>query len=269
METGRKTGAHPSEHAAGVLEQIALASDCFLLTVAAPNLARAVSPGQFALLGCGTVFDPFLRRPLSIHQVDVERGEVSFLYRAKGAGTQWLSQRRRGDVIPVLGPLGRGFRHSGSGKKGLLVGAGLGAAPLLFLAQELAGRKWSLVILLGGRTKAGILRPDAFERFGTLKTITEDGSTPKKGTIIDLLQEELKKGGWDTIYACGPRAVLKVIQGISCRTGIPAQISVEERMACGLGACLGCVCRSAHSSGYLRVCKEGPVFDAGEVLLDG
>jgi len=268
METGCRAGGQPSEHAARVLEQVVLAPGCFLLTVAAPGLARAASPGQFALLGCGTGYDPFLRRPLSIHQVAGDRGAVSFLYQVKGAGTQWLAERRRGDVIPVLGPLGRGFRRSGSGKRGLLVGAGLGVAPLLFLAEELAGQEWSLAILLGARTGAGILRPDAFERFGTVKTITEDGSTPKKGTILDLLQEEIKKGGWDTIYACGPRVVLKAIQGISERTGIPAQISVEERMACGLGACLGCVCRSAHSSGFLRVCKEGPVFDAGEVLLD-
>ncbi|HHW41505.1 MAG TPA: dihydroorotate dehydrogenase electron transfer subunit [Syntrophomonadaceae bacterium] len=268
METECRADAQLSDYAARVLEQVAVAPGCRLLTVSSPGLARAASPGQFALLGCGTGYDPFLRRPLSFHRVDLKRGEVSFLYRVKGVGTQWLAERRRGDVIPVLGPLGRGFRHSDRGKRGLLVGAGLGAAPLLFLAERLAGQAWSLTVLLGATTKTGILRADAFGRFGTVKTVTEDGSTPKKGTILDLLQEELNGGGWDTIYACGPRVVLKAVQEISARTGIPAQISVEERMACGLGACLGCACRSASSPGYLRVCREGPVFDAGEVILD-
>lgn len=172
-------------------------------------------------------------------------------------------------MVSVLGPLGRGFRYSEGEKRGLLVGAGLGAAPLLFLAETLAGLGWKLMILLGAATKNGILRVEAFESFGLVKTIAEDGSTPKKGTILDLLEEEIKSGGWETIYACGPQAVLKGVQEISIRTGIPAQISVEERMACGLGACLGCVCRSASHPGYLRVCREGPVFDAGEVILDG
>ncbi|MGB9793281.1 MAG: dihydroorotate dehydrogenase electron transfer subunit, partial [Thermacetogeniaceae bacterium] len=225
------------------------------------------SPGQFAMLRCGDTYDPFLRRPLSFHCVDVGKGEVSFLYRVKGVGTRWLAGLHRGDVLSVLGPLGRGFRYSPGKRKGLLVGAGLGAAPLLFLAERLAGAGWQLLILLGAATKSNILRVEAFERFGLVKTIAEDGSTPKRGTVLDLLEEEIKHGEWESIYACGPQAVLKGVQEISVRTGIPAQISVEERMACGLGACLGCACRSASHSGYVRVCREGPVFEAGKVIL--
>lgn len=257
----------PSEYRVRVLEQTEAAPGYYLLKTAAPGLARTAVPGQFAMLGCGTRYDPFLRRPLSIHQVAGERGETSFLYRVKGTGTRWLAGLAAGDLLDILGPLGCGFKYSGRGKRGLLVGAGAGVAPLLFLAEELAAQDWQLVICIGSRTKEELLRPEAFRSFGLVKTITEDGSSGDRGTILDLLHQELEAGNRDMIFACGPLAVLREIQVISKQTGIPAQISVEERMACGVGACLGCVCRSAHAPGYLRVCREGPVFDAWEVVL--
>lgn len=257
-----------SDVTAKVVAQTMLAPMCYLLTISAPGLARTASPGQFAMLRCGESYDPFLRRPLSFHSVDVDKGEVSFLYRVKGVGTRWLAELHEGDVIAVLGPLGRGFRYAAGRRRGLLVGAGLGAAPLLFLAERLAGAGWQLLILLGAATKSGIPRMEAFERFGVVKAIAEDGSTSKRGTVLDLLEEEIERGEWDAIYGCGPQPVLKGIQEISIRAGVPAQISVEERMACGLGACLGCACRSASHPGYVRVCREGPVFEAGEVVFD-
>ncbi len=257
-----------SDYTAEVVQQSMLAPGCYLLTISSPEIARTASPGQFAMLRCGSTYDPFLRRPLSFHSVDVEKGEVSFLYRVKGAGTRWLAELHKGDVVAVLGPLGRGFRYAEGRRRGLLVGAGLGAAPLLFLAERLAEAGWQLLILLGAATRSGILRMEAFERFGVVRAIAEDGSTPRKGTVLDLLEEEIRRGGWEAIYACGPQPVLKGVQEISISTGIPAQISVEERMACGLGACLGCACRSASSPGYVRVCREGPVFEAGEVVFD-
>ncbi|NPV29768.1 MAG: dihydroorotate dehydrogenase electron transfer subunit [Firmicutes bacterium] len=261
-------GKQPGEYQCAVLEQVSVAPGCLLLFLAAPQIARSAAPGQFVLIGCGTRYDPFLRRPLSIHQVKREQGEVGFLYRVRGIGTQWLAERRKGDVVSLLGPLGRGFTYPGRGKKGLLVGAGVGVAPLLFLAGELAALDWKLAILIGARTRTEIFRSGAFMEYGTVKTVAEDGSTERRGTVLELLYDELREGVWDGIYACGPRPVLKGVQRISKETGIPAQIALEERMACGVGACLGCVCQGAgEAPRYLRVCREGPVFDAWEVIL--
>ncbi len=257
------------DHHCPVLDQVMISPGYYLLSLTAPQIARAAVPGQFVLIRCGTRYDPFLRRPLSIHQVKRERGEISLLYQARGTGTRWLAGRGKGDLVSLLGPLGRGFTYSGREKRGLLVGAGVGVAPLLFLAGELAALEWKLVILIGARTKAGILRVESFQRYGFVKTITGDGSTERQGTILSLLEEETKETDWEGIYACGPRAVLKGVQKISRETGVPAQISLEERMACGVGACLGCVCEGTAGEvlRYLRVCREGPVFDAGEVIL--
>lgn len=259
----------PKDWDCPVLEQVNVSADYYLLSVAAPQVALSALPGQFVLFRCGTRYDPFLRRPLSIHQVKRERGEVSFLYQVRGVGTRWLAGRNKGDAVSMLGPFGRGFTFSGRGKRGILVGAGVGVAPLLFLAGELSALDWKLVILIGARTREGILRAEVFKHYGNVKIIAEDGSTARQGTILDLFREEVEEAHWEMIYACGPVAVLKGIQKISKETGIPAQIALEERMACGVGACLGCVCEGAtgETVRYLRVCQEGPVFDSHEVIL--
>jgi len=231
-------------------------------------VAAAANPGQFVMLRCSTGYDPFLRRPLSIHQVLREQGKIRFLYRVKGKGTAWLSERKPGERVSLLGPLGRGFVYSEKKKKGLLVGAGIGVAPLLFLAEELASLEWQLVTLIGARTASQVLRGDAFSRCGAVKVITEDGSAGERGLLLQLLERELRENDFDVIFGCGPLPVLKGIQEFSRRFGIPAQIALEERMACGVGACLGCVCQ-ARDRTYLRVCREGPVFAADEVILDG
>lgn len=171
-------------------------------------------------------------------------------------------------MIPLLGPLGRGFTVNPAGGKGLLVGAGMGVAPLLLLASELANQQWEVVTLMGAQTASGILRPDAFMDYGEVRTATDDGSSGMKGTILDLLNKELDDSSYDMIFACGPLPVLKGVQSISIDQGIPAELSLEERMACGVGACLGCTCGGADGE-YLRVCQEGPVFKAGEVDIDG
>lgn len=251
-----------------VNDQNCLAEGYYLLNLDAPDLARSACPGQFAMLKCGDGYDPFLRRPLSIHQVDEKRGEVLFLYQVRGKGTELLARREKGDRVSLLGPLGHGFSCSEKSKKGLLVGAGIGIAPLLFLASALAGRRWELVVLMGARTKDGILCSEEFERYAGVLAATEDGSLGLKGTILDLLKQELQKSSFHKIFACGPAPVLKGVQEISVDSGIPAELSLEERMACGVGACLGCTCQGAKGD-YLRVCQEGPVFAAGEVVIDG
>lgn len=251
-----------------VNDQKCLAEGYYLLSLNAPDLAKSAYPGQFAMLKCGDGYDPFLRRPLSIHQVDEKKGEVLFLYQVRGKGTELLARKNKGDRLSLLGPLGHGFSCSGTGKKALLVGAGIGIAPLLFLASALARRQWESVVLIGARTRDGILCSEEFERYSRVLAATEDGSLGLKGTILDLLKQELHRSSFHKIFACGPAPVLKGVQTMSLDNGIPAELSLEERMACGVGACLGCTCQGAAGD-YLRVCQEGPVFAAGEVVIDG
>ncbi len=258
----------PGEFICKVSGQVNLATHYYLIELEAPVLAQTASPGQFAMLRCGEGYDPFLRRPLGIHQVNKQLGLVSFLYKVRGKGTSWLSHRSSGDQVSLLGPLGRGFNCSEPGSKGLVVGAGVGVAPLLFLVSELEDRGWELVILMGGRSESGILRPDVFMEYGKVKIVTEDGTSGIKGTILDLVADEVEKSSFDRIFSCGPLAVLKGVQGMSKEKGIPAELSLEDWMAGGVGACVGCVCQGADGS-YLRVCHEGPVFEAREVVLGG
>ena len=183
----------PGEYLTTVAGQSALADDVFRLTLEAPELAAAARPGQFVMLGCGSGYDPFLRRPLSIHQVQGAAGAVSFLYQVRGRGTEWLSARRRGEALSLLGPLGRGFRYEGNGKRALLVGAGIGVAPLLFLAETLMGLNWTMTILIGARTRNGILCRSDFERFSTVLVSTDDGSAGRRGPVTDLFPVRLQR----------------------------------------------------------------------------
>jgi dihydroorotate dehydrogenase electron transfer subunit len=259
----------PAEYEARIADHVMLAGDVLRLTLEAPELAAAARPGQFAMLACGSGYDPFLRRPLSIHRVQPAAGEVNFLYRVRGRGTEWLAARRQGAYISLLGPLGRGFWYNGRGKRALLVGAGIGVAPLLFLAEALMGLNWMITILIGARNRKGIFARSGFERYGKVLVSTDDGSAGRRGSVVDLCREELVKDSYAQIYACGPQPVLKIVQQLSVGQGIPAQLSLEERMACGLGACMGCSCQGPDPSRMLRVCTEGPVFDALEVTLNG
>jgi dihydroorotate dehydrogenase electron transfer subunit len=257
----------PGEFTCRVNGQVKVAPDHYLIKLDAPELARDASPGQFAMLRCSEGYDAFLRRPLGIHQVDKALGEVFFLYHVRGKGTNWLSMRDTGDMVSLLAPLGRGFSCSENGGTGLIVGAGVGVAPLLFLASELQAHGWELVILMGAGSKSGILRSDAFMEYGEVKIATDDGTCGIQGTILDLAASELESSSFDMIFSCGPLPVLKGVQEMSKRKEIPAELSLDERMACGVGACVGCVCQGADGS-YLKVCQDGPVFSAGEVVFD-
>lgn len=258
----------PGEYTCRVIAQNCLSPGYYLLRLEAPELAHKALPGQFVMIQCGDCYDPFLRRPLSIHYVEEEKGEVQFLYQVRGKGTALLAKKMTGDKVQLLGPLGRGFSCAEEGKKGLLVGAGIGVAPILYLASFLKKRRWDLQILMGARSREGILRPEMYELYGRVSVATEDGSSGWKGSVLGLLKEKLGQSSFDKIFACGPLPVLKGVQQLSIDKGIPAEISLEERMACGVGACLGCTCRGDGGE-QLRVCREGPVFAAEEVIFGG
>jgi dihydroorotate dehydrogenase electron transfer subunit len=196
------------------------------------------------------------------------------LYEVVGPGTRLLAQRKTGEYLDIIGPLGNGFAVSGL-RLAVIVAGGMGVAPLLFLAKKLSGYKVQgtrrkSVVLIGAKSKKQIICADEFRKLGcNVKIATDDGSSGFKGKVTELLKNILPATchlSLATIYACGPRPMLRVISRLSREYQIPAQISLEEHLACGIGACLGCALKT--KAGYQRVCQEGPVFDARQIIWD-
>jgi dihydroorotate dehydrogenase electron transfer subunit len=212
--------------------------------------------------------DPLLRRPFSIHRMlGSESGEFEILFRAVGSGTKILARAHVGDRLDVLAPLGRGFRLDAG--RPLFVGGGIGVAPLLFLAESFLEKGIRPKLLLGGRRDRDILCHEDFTCLAVpFALATEDGTLGEPGLVTRLLERELAAGVSGTgVYTCGPVPMLEAVARICRNHGVPCQVSLEAHMACGVGACLGCVV-AGEKAPYLRVCKEGPVFDAGEIKWD-
>lgn len=209
-----------------------------------------------------------LPRPISICERDAERGALRIVYRVAGEGTKEFSTYRKGDTAEMLGVLGNGYPlKEAEGKAALLMGGGIGIPPLLELAKELREIPCNVQIVLGYRDGDLFLKRD-FMEFGEVFIAAEDGSAGVKGNVLDAVREHKLKA--DLIYSCGPMPMLRAIKRYAAETGIPAWISLEERMACGVGACLGCVCKTvkedAHSHVHnARICTDGPVFPAEDV----
>jgi dihydroorotate dehydrogenase electron transfer subunit len=255
-----------------IVLNIHLTGDYYKLVLNLPEIARCARPGQFVMLRVANDYQPLLRRPFSIHSVNNgksghNRGQIEILYQVVGRGTEILSEKKPGEYLDVLGPLGNGFSILDS-RYSLLVGGGMGVAPLLFLAQELSTVNRQLsTVLIGAKTKRALLSKKEFANLGLrVKISTDDGSAGFEGKATDLLKYLLStlNSKPSTIYACGPKSMLKEIAIISKQYHIPAQISLEEYMACGLGVCLGCMVKT--KSGYQAVCKEGPVFDSSRII---
>ncbi len=245
--------------------------DIFLMKVIAPAIASSAKPGQFCMLSPHKFeeLDPLLRRPLSIHNVLSETGEVEFLYRVIGRGTKILSSLDVGDNILILGPLGNGFSMFNK-QIPVLVGGGLGVAPLLFLARSLKGQK--AVAILGAVTKNQLLRLDAFRQTDLeILVATEDGSFGNEGLVTEVLDRLLSNLDEDSrkkvcVFACGPMPMLRAVWHLCVLYKSRCQVSLETHMACGTGLCLGCAMHG--TSGYVHVCKEGPCFDGKEINWD-
>jgi dihydroorotate dehydrogenase electron transfer subunit len=232
------------------------------LTLNAPAIAHAARPGQFVHVKIGATNDPLLRRPLSIAAADAANGTIGLIYRITGRGTALLGKLLPGDTLDCMGPLGNGFDLAC--EQPLLVGGGMGLAPLVFLARQLCPRPVS--VLMGGRSSAELFWQDIFSQ--TCRNIhitTDDGSLGLRGFTIDHLPALLSSGSYDMIFACGPRPMLEGVAREANIHGVPCQVSLEDHMACGVGACLSCTC--AGTDGKRRkVCSDGPVFRAGEVF---
>lgn len=239
----------------------------FRLTLDCPLIAGSARPGQFVMIRAGLGKDPLLRRPFSIHQASAS-GQIQIYFKVVGRGTQLLANVRLAEELSVFGPLGQGFRLNGLAPA-VIVGGGLGIAPMLFLAQENRRLKKNGdddLIILGAREK-NELEPllDDFRQFGRkMLTATDDGSLGHHGFVTEVLQSVDLPAGC-TVYACGPEPMMAGVQEICRYQGIPCQVSVESVMACGMGACLGCS-RPARKGTYTHVCLNGPVYDAEELI---
>jgi len=295
-------------HQASLLKNRALAPQLYEMELLAPQMASVSKPGQFVMVRIGENQDPLLRRPFGLAGIDPESGRIRLVYQVVGRGTDQMSHWRTGRTVDVLGPLGNGFTWTEDPGRVILAGGGLGIAPLLPLAQALRSAGKEVTVFLGSRTESLLFGIPEFSELGCeLQLATEDGSQGFKGFLstplehflcaqaLDavflkakeaseagtghahvhthaMLREGMKETGFHQLYACGPSPFLKVIGNLSSRYGLPAQLSFEERMACGVGACMGCAIQIKNPDGSLktsRVCSDGPVFTGEEVHWNG
>ena len=247
---------------ANIIRQEMIGTDIFSMIIEAKDIAVQAKPGQFVDLYSADG-SKLLPRPISLCEIDREAGTLRLVYRIAGKGTAEFSRLTAGHTIDVLGPLGNGFNLEEG--KAILIGGGIGIPPMLQLAKELNCEK---SIVLGYRDEEFL--SEEFAPYGQVYKSSDNGAIGVKGTVMDAIKEYGIEG--THIYACGPTPMLRAIQAYALENGIRAQLSLEERMACGVGACLACVCKSKevdhHSNVHnKRVCKDGPVFYAEEVEL--
>jgi len=273
-----------------------------LLTLKVPEIAAFAKPGQFVHVRCGNTLEPLLRRPVSIHKIEADHGRLSLLYHVVGRGTRLLAEKQPGEQVDLMGPLGRGFTLPEWVNKAVVVGGGIGAAPLLPLVETLVLARVETTVILGARCQELLIGVDPVVELGVeVITATEDGSVGNKGLVTDVLRRVLdpcrvqnkaqnhsqdfgrnpgqnpsrdkqSRNQVDYLYGCGPKPMLKAVAALAQEYNIPGEVSLEERMGCGVGACLACACkvRKQGETGFIykRVCDHGPVCSLREVVLD-
>jgi len=243
-----------------VLQKKEIAPRIVEVLIEQEELAKAAQPGQFLHIKCGDSVSMPLRRPISI--CDAGEKQLRFIFEVKGRGTAAL-QAHEGQ-LGVLVPVGNGFTIDNERyKRPAVIGGGIGVYPLLFLTKRLSGAR----VYLGFRNAELVTLEEDFKAAAAgVSVATDDGSYGYHGFAIDLLKQDLEKEGFDIIYACGPKMMLKAIKEFAARENIPCQLSLEERMGCGIGACLTCTCKTSDGD-HVRVCRNGPVFWSEEVEL--
>ena len=254
------------------------------LTVVAPEVGESVRPGQFVNIRCGDGAAHILRRPFSVYRVHKRGGwasTVEIVFDIRGPGTTYLSNLRAHASIDMIGPLGRGFALPSKRAHCLLVGGGIGAAPLFFLADELRNEGHRVDVILGARNSGLLLNQIDARRLASIcRIVTEDGSAGDEGRVTDVLEETIERCDTEIVYTCGPHPMLAAVSKVCMEREIPVQVAVEELMACGYGVCMTCVMplRQRRPSGkeateeeyvYARSCTEGPVFDGSQVIWNG
>lgn len=257
------------------------------LTIVAPDVGEKVRPGQFVNVRCGEHRDHILRRPFSVYRVHKRGGwasTIEIVFDVRGPGTQYLSTLRGHSTVDLVGPLGRGFALPKRRAHCLLVGGGIGATPLFFLADELRNEGHRVDVILGARSNGLLLNAIEARRLASVcRTTTEDGSSGEKGRVTDVLAETMAKCETEVVYSCGPHPMLAAVSRICVESKVPVQVAVEELMGCGYGVCMTCVMplrrparrttakQDAEDDGvyYARSCTEGPVFNGASVVWDG
>jgi dihydroorotate dehydrogenase electron transfer subunit len=249
-----------------IISQEEIAKDIFQLTVEAEFVKEIKAPGQFVHIRVDKSFDPLLRRPISISSVDSINSRFTMIYRKEGKGTSLLAEKGTGMLLDILGPLGNGFpvEEVSAGETALLVGGGIGVPPLYELSKQLTAKGVKVIHVLGFQSESAVFYENEFLENGETYITTVDGSYGKKGFVTDIIKDL----EFDCLYTCGPTPMLKAIEnGYSHRKVF---LSLEERMGCGVGACFACVCKTSKELDdvtYKKVCSDGPVFRAGEVLI--
>lgn len=259
------------QETATVVKQQELGAGIFDLTLQTKDIAAAAKAGQFVSVYSN---DPskLLPRPISLCGIDKEKGQIRLVYRVtgEGTGTEEFSKLKEGDSVKILGPLGNGFTVE-EGKTAFLIGGGIGVPPMLQLAKDInaAGNVPKMQIIMGYRDENTFLL-DEFKEQAESFVSSDNGAVGTKGTVVDAIKANGLKA--DVIYACGPTPMLRALRDYADENGMTCYISMEERMACGIGACLACVCKTKEKDHHTnvnnkRICKEGPVFNAKEVEL--
>jgi dihydroorotate dehydrogenase electron transfer subunit len=244
-----------------VVENKPLKKDFFIITLESKLKLPELRPGQFVEARVDGSPDTFLRRPLSIHDVDYDKNLIKLLVQVVGKGTEKLSMLKPDDELNLIYPLGNSFTLPGEGKRVLMVGGGCGIAPLLYLGRYLSGHNIIPDILLGFRSSERILEYSDYETIGKVFITTEDGSAGEKGFVTD--HSVLRSSAYDKVYCCGPEAMMKAVAKWSAKNDADCEVSLENLMGCGIGACLCCVVDTKR--GHVCTCTDGPVFNTKEL----
>ena len=259
---------------ASIIENNEIPSGYFRLILHSPDLAENAKPGQFVMMKVGENYDPLLRRPMGVYKISSKDNNpcVELLYQVVGKGTTIMSKMKKGQWADVLGPFGNGFTIPQNIKAAVFVAGGIGIAPLVMLAEKMAREIPDLktYLFIGGKSKNDILCVDDFEKLNTEICIaTEDGSLGSQGLVTDPVRKFIDKENGDqaSFFACGPYRMLKAVSELTAKKNIPSEVSLDRRMACGFGVCLGCVIKVTQGNNgiYKNVCTDGPVFDAKDI----
>jgi len=248
-----------------IIKKTTIAKNCYSFIIDCPEVAQVSNPGQFVHIKA----DGFtLRRPISICEIDKANGTIRIVFEIRGEGTEVIANIEEGSNIDMIAPLGRGFTILDIKAKAIVVGGGIGVPPLLEVAKNY---KENATAIIGFCSSPSVILSEDFASLGCITLVcTDDGTIGEKGFVTATLIKHLELHSADIIYACGPLGMLKGVVDIAERFGVRCEVSLEERMACGVGACLGCACKTNKDGvdHFSHVCKDGPVFNAKEVVFD-
>jgi dihydroorotate dehydrogenase electron transfer subunit len=248
-----------------IIEKTTIGNNIFSFVIDCKEVADEAVPGQFVQIKAG---EHFLRRPISICEIDKKNGTIRLVFEVRGDGTQDISMLNENDMIDMIAPLGVGFTIVPADKKIIVVGGGIGVPPMVEVAKQF---NENATAIIGFREKECCILVNDFTKIGAeVMLCTDDGSAGEKGFVTSALKKRLEREKADMIYACGPKGMLKGIIALADEYGVECEVSLEERMACGVGACLACACKTViNGKEYvLQVCKHGPVFSSKKVVLD-